>query len=468
MIWAILGIGFVLRLVSLNQSLWLDEASQVMLSARSLYSIFFDRAVDFHPPLSYILMHFWLQFNTSEIWLRFLSVIFGVLTIWVLYKLVSILFNKRIGIVSALLLSIGPYHIYYSQEIRMYAEAAFFATVSMDFLLRILRKEKISYFVGYILSTTALLYTHYDGLFLVISQLIYLLLFERNKINVVIKNLVVVSLLGLFWIPEFLKQFQAGMRANSYLPGWDNILRLDPIKAIPLTIVKYTIGRISIGNTLLYSLIIFLVLVFIFCILIRFLRYAKEKNYYFVLCWFFVPLILSFLVSFKVPMNQPFRLLFIVPAFYLILALGLSAMHKLEKLFLLILILISLLGLSVYFFSPKYWREDWRSATIFLNNKILKNDLVIFAWPSPFPPYEWYDRKGQTKGVVTSFPAKLSDVENQLNIIDNKNTLYLFEYLQDLSDPNKFIQLELNKKRFLLSNTYNFNGVGFIYEYTKD
>ena len=52
----ILLLGLILRLVLINQSLWLDEAAQVIESARP-FSEQFDIAGDFQPPLFHLLLH---------------------------------------------------------------------------------------------------------------------------------------------------------------------------------------------------------------------------------------------------------------------------------------------------------------------------------------------------------------------------------------------------------------------------
>src|SRR5688572_21088179 len=81
----ILALGFMLRLILIDQSFWLDEASQAMTSLRPLSEIIFNNLKDFHPPLSYIFTHFWIMFGRNEVWLRLLPVLFGVGTIYVGY-----------------------------------------------------------------------------------------------------------------------------------------------------------------------------------------------------------------------------------------------------------------------------------------------------------------------------------------------------------------------------------------------
>ena len=61
MIFLILALGFVLRLITLNQSFWLDEADNVV-AARGLDFISFISKYplgDFHPPGYFILLWIW-------------------------------------------------------------------------------------------------------------------------------------------------------------------------------------------------------------------------------------------------------------------------------------------------------------------------------------------------------------------------------------------------------------------------
>src|SRR5471030_1173670 len=118
MIFFILIFSFVLRIISIGQSLWLDEATSAMTTRMSL-SNFFTKFMpgDFHPPLYYLLLRLWtLFFGSSEVALRSLSVLFGVATVYVLYLLGKELIGKKTGIIAAILLATSGLHIYYSQE----------------------------------------------------------------------------------------------------------------------------------------------------------------------------------------------------------------------------------------------------------------------------------------------------------------------------------------------------------------
>src|SRR3989338_9982274 len=75
---AILCIALIIRLISLDQSFWLDEAAQAVLSRNPFIPGHFNG--DFQPPLFYYLAHFWMQWGRAEWFLRLPSVFFAVAT----------------------------------------------------------------------------------------------------------------------------------------------------------------------------------------------------------------------------------------------------------------------------------------------------------------------------------------------------------------------------------------------------
>ena len=141
----ILILGFGLRLINLGQSFWLDEASQAVMSSQSIASVWSGRTSDFHPPLYYLIIHFWELFGRSEIWLRLPSVLFGVANLYLVYLLANrLLPDLRLkirrwtfsaGEVSAFLLAINTFHIYYSQELRSYMLLCLLGTLAVYLLL---------------------------------------------------------------------------------------------------------------------------------------------------------------------------------------------------------------------------------------------------------------------------------------------------------------------------------------------
>ena len=103
---AVLTIGFATRLFRLDgQSLWGDEAISVSRATESLLSITQTAPHEGTlPPLYYYLLHFWQPMvGTTEFAVRYLSLLFGVLTVAVLYAAVRASSGPRPAVLASLL-----------------------------------------------------------------------------------------------------------------------------------------------------------------------------------------------------------------------------------------------------------------------------------------------------------------------------------------------------------------------------
>lgn len=434
---AILVLGLFLRLVNLDQSFWLDEASQAQMSSLSMEQIWFGRDGDFHPPLFYLLSHFWLQFGTSEIWLRLLPVIFGMASIWLIYSLSQALFaDQKVAYLSAFLLAINAYHIYYSQEFRSYSLLLMLGIVSMHALLK---KSKWLFVVN-----TLLLYTHYSSIFLILSQFVYVLFFDRNLLKFYILHFTLCILLYLPWLPRFISQLNSGSNIDSTLPGWRSLLTVSTLKSLPLILFKFTAGRINLLPKIVYGLY----LLFVLSIVTLSLFFTRQKRPL-LFIWLFFPIIASVLVSFKIPQTQPFRLIYTLPALMFFFS---QATLKFPKTFITLLVYISITGNFLYFTRPRLQREQWRQAATFLQ---VQNVPVIVKFLGPFSPLVWYAPNLQVIAALPSLPFQTS------------NQVFLVDYLGEITDPQNQVVQTLANLGFSRTKTYNFEGVGFIHNYLK-
>lgn len=139
----ILALASALRFYALGaQSLWSDEGNSAALAGRGVVQIGRDAANDIHPPLYYWLLHFWTQaFGTTEVALRSLSALAGVMLVVTLADLGRRLFNYAAGLAAAFLAAIAPFQVYYSQEARMYIVLALEATMAALLFWRFVAQE---------------------------------------------------------------------------------------------------------------------------------------------------------------------------------------------------------------------------------------------------------------------------------------------------------------------------------------
>ena len=124
-------IAFLLRLIAINQSLWLDEATTARVVQTHNFTEIITKfsVTDFHPPLYYLFMKMWTNiFGYSEINLRIPSVLFSMLTGYFVFKIAKLLNGYIVGILAAAFFLFNPLIIYYSQEARMYILTTFLLT----------------------------------------------------------------------------------------------------------------------------------------------------------------------------------------------------------------------------------------------------------------------------------------------------------------------------------------------------
>lgn len=135
--------SFVLRVFRLGDAnFWWDEALAIWAVRKGLAGVTAWTAADVHPPLYFWMLWGWVQLvGESALASRLLSVVFGVLTVIVVYRLGRRLGGERLGLLAAFLTSFSRFHVWWSQELRMYVLAGLLGTLSIHHLLGWLRAE---------------------------------------------------------------------------------------------------------------------------------------------------------------------------------------------------------------------------------------------------------------------------------------------------------------------------------------
>ncbi len=173
--------GTYLRLIGLvDQSYWLDELYSADFSnpSRSFSSMLLITLNDVHPPLYQSLL--WMLykiFGYNEFVGKGFSAAAGVLSIIAIYYLGKELFNKHVGVITAFLLAINYFAIYYSLETRSYAMLMLLSIMSYTYFVKVLKQPSKYNVLLYWVITIVLFYTHYFGFFLVATQVVLFLIY---------------------------------------------------------------------------------------------------------------------------------------------------------------------------------------------------------------------------------------------------------------------------------------------------
>lgn len=466
MIWIILILGLILRSFSLNQSLWLDEAINTLaVKSYSLVDLVTQYArADFHPPGWFIILWFWGKlFGYSEIAVRLPSVIFGVITIYITYLIGKKLVSKKLGIIAALLISINPLHIYYSQEARMYSLATLAVSINILLLIKLVKKEKLNLFL-LVLSNIGVFASDYIAYFIFPAQFVFLLLVRKREL---LKKwfiaLIIAVLLGIWWIPTFIAQLDVGSVASANLPTWKFVVGAFDFKTLPLTFVKFIIGRISLVDKILYGAVLLPVCSLFFFLLLRGVKSINDFPRKLLIILIIVPLSIATAISFVVPVYNYFRVLYILPLFIILVSLGILSMKRLKYIFLCLVIAIELFCALVYLLSPSYQREDWKSLVNFFQDKPA---MILFESSGTLPPFDYYAKNQlNAKGALKDFPAR--NENDVADLIETEKDIYLVDYLVEISDPKRLVAKKLVKLGYKQTDIQNFTGVGFVYHYEK-
>jgi mannosyltransferase len=326
----ILVIAALARLLHLTKAdIWHDEGYTMMLIDYSPLEIITRTMRDVHAPLYYLAAHCWQAlFGDSEFAIRSLSVVFGLLTIVVMYFLLRRLFSEAVARLGSLLIALGPFAVRYSEEARMYAMASFLVAVASYLLVCALdRPAKTSWklWLGYALILAAGLYTHYYFLFIIPVHVGYAVWKCGFKALLTDKKWWAANLLGaaLFipWVPTLLAQVSR-VQAGFWIPPVTS-------ETLPNTLMQFLLYRTDLFSSI-FETILLLALLGTSLYLI-----VTQKKYRFgiglLLGTFILPLVLVFLVSLKNPVYYDRYFIYCAVALYALLAAIIVTAKWLQK-----------------------------------------------------------------------------------------------------------------------------------------
>jgi membrane-bound metal-dependent hydrolase YbcI (DUF457 family) len=229
-----------------------------------------------------------------------------------------------------------------------------------------------------------------------------------------------------------------GAKATS----WWQVLGTTNIKNIVLIPVKFMMGRISFDDKTLYTIVVAAL-----ALLFGYLLFKTRKDSKLFWMWLIVPILIGIVVSLKIPTLSYFRFLFVLPAFYILIAKGIENTGKLKMVFLALVIGVNLVSSGYYLFNDKFHREDWRGVAAAIGN-----DRIVFPAPTQKEALIYYGKGDQ---IINSSQISLDD-----------NQIWLSRYVWEVFDEDDSARKEVEALGYNKTSEYNFNGVVF-WKYTK-
>jgi hypothetical protein len=425
-----LVIGFALRFYAFDQkSLWIDEIHTFNDSRDDLkghIKFYKERPSHLHPPLFFILTHFFYPFTKPERDLRIIPLIFGILSIPMMYFL-SKSFSPHIALPCTLSLTFMVYHISLSQDGRFYSMLMFLGMVSLYFFVQHLKTSKKIFLVPVALISSLLFYTGYSSvLFIALFQILWLYEFNKNVGKTRFSSFFILnSLILLVCIPWILfialNYGGQSVMPSSHTEGTGSFLSIvhwilndwAPHAPLMMTsallLILFPFFSKSRKNALILLSLFFLPVsgLFLFCKLFQITHFVSSRYFINFLPLFFITIYLS-LHAIEVKFHHSKKIM------------------RLTPLFITLLIISNITLLPLYYRSEK---QDFRRLVVFLNEYLRDGDKIIVANSSDIVGILHYF-KAYPKGRFYFLPTRrVSETEIETKIsLNSQNREFVISH----------------------------------------
>ena len=359
--------------------LWRDEYGTWWVVANGGWREVAQRAVQFHgqSPFYYFIVKLSSELlGIGPLSLRLPSILFGIGVVALAYPLAIEIFHQRhAALLTVAAFAVNERLIWYSQDARPYSLALFCTMLSFLFYLSLLKREKVAWRVGYILSTTGAYYAHYLFSFIVVIQIVHLFFIQgRSWLQskawpLTFLGLVLLCLPG---VPQLLSLFERRETINWVTPSdW----------RVPIKLVAQLL------DVRVLSVIAVVTLALRFC--------AKKQGGLFdrvrlnlVLLWFVLPIAFFGVIAplLGVTLLHERYVLFVVPAALVLTAwlMALGTRNSWRQWIPLIVFLTISFAWNLIpplhqsgTFSARY-NEGWTRAVAFLESHVLEDDVILY------------------------------------------------------------------------------------------
>lgn len=425
-------IGALLRWFRIDaQSLWYDEGISAHQLTRSFAEILRASARDTHPPLYYWTLKAWAEpLGGGDIALRSLSAMWGVAAVILTFLIGRKLFGSVATTVAAVLVAVSPLSVYYSQEVRMYAQVTALA------LLAVYAYVERRYWL-YALAGLATLYSQYLGAAVLIALNVHALLFLRVDWRKWVAANAVIAVGFLPWLPTFIDQ-------------QSHALNTSPRTAQGLTIDTLTAygGGIVHGDTFLWAGVALAALALLGLAVER----DRRATILALLTWL-APLALVLTLGFRSGLFEVRYLVLGVPGLMLLVGVAITRMTRLPVLAGAVALVACVPGgfaLQQQYFDPTLARDNYRGLVADIVQDAQPGDAVVLAAPNQVEIFShYYTGPLPLIGLPAQRPIDVADTEQRLTQVRSSyNRVWLVSWALAEADPHGVIPAWLAENGF--------------------
>lgn len=463
-----------------SNSLGGDEPFSVYHAQMDIASIIKLLSEGNNPPLYEIILHFWIQlFGISEFSVRFPSLIFSCITVVFIYKLGNKFLNKRSAIYASIIFLVSNYQIVYAHEARAYALLGMLSAMSMFYFLGVInsglkhlqpnkegyKREIKRQLVLLLIINVLLIYTHYFGFFILITQFLYLLLNRKIFIRFWKQIGLAIGILIFFYLPNLIviyKRFIDASSGGTWVEAPNGITSLYSM-----------IRRFSNAPVVAVAVLS----VFVFALVMYFIRKRSKPinfSYGLIVFWFLFIFFFMFGISYTTPIFLDRYLMPCEIGFCLLLGISLDYILQKPKIRYIIPGIVCLLFIATV--KPNITNKRNVEEAVLKVKELMKPNTLVIICPKYFVVnFTYYFdqtifKNYSVEDIYSNMDSALSKKNifaiNTISDIDFKkweHIVYL-DAAADFAIPNNNIKNVLNKE-YSIEKEYNVYEIYNIFDY---
>jgi len=377
-IWALILVGALLRVIALgHKSFWLDEIASVAIARRPwptlAHFLWHDEG---NMALYYVLLKPWLHFGYREATVRLLSVLAGVVSIPLMYRLgARLLGTNAATLIATLLLALSTCAIAVSQEARAYSFLVLFVLLSSYLFVRVIEAPGYSLACAYAVVAGVTCYFHYFGVLVPAAHAVSLFALpaKRKPWTPLLLAWIIIALLAapILWL---MHAQDVGHISWLQPPSWLELYHLGVFLAAN--------GGKAVGAVLLA-----IELVLAGCFIARLRMVWRERSdallrwrYGLIASSVFTPILITLLVSIARPAFYHRFLIICLPGWLLMMADGLTQLRA-SAWRAAAVASVCALSLVTTVLWYRHASEDWRGAVKYLIANSAPEDRVLYYQP---------------------------------------------------------------------------------------
>lgn len=459
----VLLLAYALRLFALaDKAVWWDEAWSAWVAQQDFARTTELTARDVHPPLYQWVLHMWVRLaGISEFSIRYLSLLWSVLTVALIGALAQRIAGKRAALWALVFAASAAFLIHWAQETRMYAQASFFCALAAYALIRLLNGGGRGWWITLALAGAALSLTHYLGVFGAAILGLYALLNTRTRPQALrwFSALAVSGIIFGAWVIYALPLTRSGSAGGEFDAGLVFQLSATLLAAgASINLERYNLPA------LIFALVFFIGLAL----------YTRKHGRAALIVWLFVmlpPLAIYTLgvlqTRFYSPKPEERYLIIFAPVVYAGLGAALDALWRRQR----GLGAVAVVALAVMYgaafardLDARYYRDDYDTLFKVVNSLAQPDEPILFVSEDRYPLVLYH--LNRAAGWQSPFeilgvpPFEAGGTDNLTRLLNGRTRFWYVEIERHFQDPTGGYRqyLDANFRRMFHADI-DYNGV---------